>query len=324
MPTRRKTHISGWQAYELKADKRRKKRIKRGKKNRETRTTGACAVSFDKGPLECYQMEASERSVSHTYTHTLPSLSLCICLPLFLLVSFQSRNQPLADRTGPLGSCYRPPQWRDWKAQIAALQSSQSQESLRISHWIPFLRQREAREGGSGEKKGGRMKGRLHTWWELKEREIAMKRRLRGNDRDCQRGRAIQREIKWRRNVCVFVLLPTCCLPGETLADIRNGTWAFLKSKLIPSDGDESYPPTRGFYASCSDTKDFRCRQQCPFLQCSAVLSFLGSCHVGHYLLPVSACREIQSFRLQGRGSGGQIRKGRRTGQGNRVQRHVL
>lgn len=47
----------------------------------------------------------------------------------------------------------------------------------------------------------------------------------------------------------------------------------FLKSMLILSDRDESHPPTQsaqhtvsGFYASHSDTKDFRCRQWCALL----------------------------------------------------------
>lgn len=30
------------------------------KKAENERKTGACAVSFDRGPLQCYQMEASE------------------------------------------------------------------------------------------------------------------------------------------------------------------------------------------------------------------------------------------------------------------------
>lgn len=70
------------------------------------------------------------RMISLTHIHT---LALCLCLPLFPLVSFQYRDQPLADRTGPLGSCYRAPQRRDWKALIAALRSPQSRENHSVS-----------------------------------------------------------------------------------------------------------------------------------------------------------------------------------------------
>lgn len=86
--------------------------------------TGACAVSFDRRPLQCYQIEASEWSDTHTH---------CLSFPLFSLVCFSSRDELLADRTGPLGSCYRPPQRTDWKALIAALRSSQSRENHSLS-----------------------------------------------------------------------------------------------------------------------------------------------------------------------------------------------
>ena len=69
---------------------------------------------------------------THTHTHSL-SLFPFLCLPPSPLVAFQSRDQPLADRTGPLGSCYRPPQRRDWKALIAALRSPQSRENHSVS-----------------------------------------------------------------------------------------------------------------------------------------------------------------------------------------------
>lgn len=68
---------------------------------------------------------------------------------------------------------------------------------------------------------------------------------------DCQRGWKIQSETKGRTSVWVFVLLSTCCLPEETVADIKNGTWAFLKSKLIPSDRKESNPPTQSVRILC-------------------------------------------------------------------------
>lgn len=35
-------------------------KIKRSESKEKGRKTGACAVSFDRGPLRCYQMEASE------------------------------------------------------------------------------------------------------------------------------------------------------------------------------------------------------------------------------------------------------------------------
>lgn len=35
-------------------------KIKRSESKEKGRKTGACAVSFDRGPLQCYQMEASE------------------------------------------------------------------------------------------------------------------------------------------------------------------------------------------------------------------------------------------------------------------------
>ncbi len=143
--------------------KREKDGLNRKRNPERNGETGVCAVSFDRGPLQCYQMEASEWSVSHTHTHTLSlSLSLLLCLTLFPLVSFQSRDQPLADRTGPLGSCYRPPERRDWKALIAALRSPQSRENHSISViGSPCLRQREEREGGSRHKE--RIKGRFDT-----------------------------------------------------------------------------------------------------------------------------------------------------------------
>lgn len=101
-------------------------------------------------------------SLTHTHnTHSL-SLSLLLCLPLFPLVSFQSRDQPLADRTGPLGSCYRPPQQRDWKALIAVLRSPPSRENHSVSvigslTWDRGKRGKRGKEGADrqGEWKAG-------------------------------------------------------------------------------------------------------------------------------------------------------------------------
>lgn len=140
-------HIWGWQ---IDGQKKRKKR-RRENRNLEWETestgkTGACAVSFDKGPLQCYQIEASEWSVSHTNTS-----SLSVCLFLFPLVSFPSADQPLADRTGPLGSCYRPPQQRLKSTDSCSEVPTVPGKSLRISHWIPYLRQKEEEREGSRE-----------------------------------------------------------------------------------------------------------------------------------------------------------------------------
>lgn len=92
--------------------------------------TGACAVSFDRRPLQCYQIEASQWSDARARTHT---HTQCLSFPLFSLVCFPSRDEPPADRTGPLGSCYRPPQRTDWKALIAVLRSPQSRENHSLS-----------------------------------------------------------------------------------------------------------------------------------------------------------------------------------------------
>lgn len=84
---------------------------------------------------------------SHTQTQAL-SLSVSLCFPL---VSFQSADQPLADRTGPLGSCYRPPQQRLKSLDSCSVVPTVPGKSLRISHLIPFLRQKEEEREGSRE-----------------------------------------------------------------------------------------------------------------------------------------------------------------------------
>lgn len=126
-----KLYVWGRQFYRL----NRKRNQERSRKNE--RKTGACAVSFDRRPLQCYQIKASEWSDAHTHarvcTHTHTDTLSLFPLPLFSLVCFQSRDELLADRTGPLGSCYRPPQQRDWKALIAVLRSPQSRENHSLS-----------------------------------------------------------------------------------------------------------------------------------------------------------------------------------------------
>ena len=115
--------------------------------------TGAWAVSFDRRPLQCYQIEASEwseaRACAHTHTH-------CLSFPLLSLVCFPSRDELLADRTGPLGSCYRPPQRTDWKALIAALRSPQSREnhSLSVTESFTWDTGKRVNEGEKRENEG--------------------------------------------------------------------------------------------------------------------------------------------------------------------------
>lgn len=96
-------------------------------------------------------------SLTHTSTH-----KITLFLKPLSLVSLQSRHQPLADRTGPLGSCYRPQQRRDWKAQIATMQSAQSQENLSISVTgsLTWNRRKKVKEAVE---RNGRVKGRSHT-----------------------------------------------------------------------------------------------------------------------------------------------------------------
>jgi len=116
------------------AGERAKKKELNRKRNTERareRERSLCCIIWQ-GDLSSAIRWRRQNDQSHTHTHT-HSLSLFLCVPLFLLVSFQSRDQPLADRTGPLGSCYRPAQRRDWKALIAALRSPQSRENHSVS-----------------------------------------------------------------------------------------------------------------------------------------------------------------------------------------------
>lgn len=84
------------------------------------------------------------RMISLTHTR-----ALSVCLSLFPLVSFQSTDQPLADRTGPLGSCYRRPQQRLKGLDSCSVVPTVSGKSVRISHWIRYLRQKEKRKAGN-------------------------------------------------------------------------------------------------------------------------------------------------------------------------------
>lgn len=85
-------------------------------------------VLSDRGVRMIGRTRAHTRAPTNTHTHT-----HCLYFLLFSLVCFPSRDEPLADRTGPLGSCYRPPQRTDWKALIAALRSPQSRENRSLS-----------------------------------------------------------------------------------------------------------------------------------------------------------------------------------------------
>lgn len=51
--------------------------------------------------------------------------------------------------------------------------------------------------------------------------------------------------------VWVFVLLSTCCLPEETVADIGSGTRVFPKSKLTLADRKEADLPTLSVRIQC-------------------------------------------------------------------------
>lgn len=142
-------HMRGWQILYMCCKKNWRERNPERETGRERREPVLYHLTGDLSSAIRWRRQNDQ---SHTHTHR-HAFSLCLRLPLFPLVSIQSRDQPLADRTGPLGSCYRPPQRRDWKALIAALRSPQSWEkSLHISHWILYLRQKEEREGGSRQK----------------------------------------------------------------------------------------------------------------------------------------------------------------------------
>lgn len=119
--------------------------------------TGACAVSFDRRPLQCYQIEASEWSDACTCTH-MHTHTQCLSFPLFSLVCFPSRDELLADRTGPLGILLSPStadrlKGPDSYAEIPAVPG----KSFPISHQIPYLGRRKKSEWGSkkGEWKAG-------------------------------------------------------------------------------------------------------------------------------------------------------------------------
>lgn len=67
-----------------------------------------------------------------------------------------------------------------------------------------------------------------------------------------------------------------------------------------------------------TQTKDFRCRQQCAFRQCS--YPCLSGCYFVHWpLLLLTTSGDNQSFRLQGRGSAGQAGAKWRTEQDRRT-----
>lgn len=153
-------HIWGWQIDGLKKKRKAEKNwIERETyRGREKDKSLYCIIWQGTSPV---LSDGGVRMISltHTYTHT---LAFCLCLPLFPLVSLQSRDQPLADRTGPLGSCYRAPQRRDWKALIAALRSLQSREN----HSVSVIGSLTWDRGKGGKERGrqkARMKGRLDT-----------------------------------------------------------------------------------------------------------------------------------------------------------------
>lgn len=90
---------------------------------------------------------------THAHTHT-----QCLSFPLFSLVCFPSRDELLADRTGPLGILLSPStadrlKGPDSYAEIPAVPG----KSFPISHRIPYLGRRKKSEWGrkKGEWKTG-------------------------------------------------------------------------------------------------------------------------------------------------------------------------
>lgn len=161
-------------------------------------------------------------SLTNTHTHTQPvSLSLCASLSPCLFP--EQGPAARADRIGPLGSCYRPPQRRDWKVLIAALRSPQSREnqSASVTGSLTWDRGKERADRKGEWKQVGHLVG-------VKEGKHA-------------EGKA---ERERRR-------LSTRCSPEETVADIRNGTWAFPKPKVILSDRQDSHLPTQSIRILC-------------------------------------------------------------------------
>lgn len=150
-------HVKGAKRYWVKWEKKEetRKRSSERKTVRKSDRSLCCIIWQGTSPV---LSDGGVRTISHTHTFT---HKFTFLLSLFLLVSLQSRHQPLADRTGPLGSYYRLQQQRDWKAQIAALQSAVPGKSLHISHRI--LTWNGGKKVKKAAKRKGRMEGRLHT-----------------------------------------------------------------------------------------------------------------------------------------------------------------
>lgn len=169
-------------------------------------------------------MEASEWSVSLPLSRAHTPLSRCLCMPLCPLVYFQSTDQPLTDRR-PIRILLSPSMVERLKGPDSCSEiPTVPGKSHRISHWIPYLRQRERGE----------------QWERKNERQVRHLVRVKeGKHKEGKAEREWQRPSK-TQSVWVFVSLSTCCLQGDTVADIKDGTWVFLKPKPIPTDRPES------------------------------------------------------------------------------------
>lgn len=175
-------------------------------------------VLSDRGVRMIGRTRAHTRAPTNTHTH-------CLYFLLFSLVCFPSRDEPLADRTGPLGSCYRPPQRTDWKALIAALRSPQSREnrSLSVIGSLSWDAGKRVNEGAKRENERQVRHPVRVNYWEKK------RRRERGWQR--LSNRQFQRETKAKEITRVFVSLSSHSLPGKTVADIGDGTWVVSEAK---------------------------------------------------------------------------------------------
>lgn len=207
-------------------------------------------------------MEASEWSVSLPPSHAHTPLSRCLCMPLCPLVYFQSTDQPLTDRTGPLGSCYRPPWWRDWKALIAALRSRQSREN----HTVSVIGSLTWDRGEQWERKNERQVRHLVRVKEGKHKEGKAEREWQRLSKTQTIWERDQRKRK-RMSLCLTVNM----LFTRGHSSRYQGWHMSLSKAKAYTDWQTRIPSLNTkcqdfIHLTVTQTKDFRCRQLCAFL----------------------------------------------------------
>lgn len=160
-------------------------------------------------------------SFTHTHSHARsPSLSRCLWMPLSPLSASRAGDQPLADRTGPLASCYRPPLRTDWKALIAA--SPQARENHRISVIGSFCSRKK-----QNRKEWGEGKGRLDTSRELKRENTA-----EGEWQTAPSRETVFRERRAARGSRASLRL-RAVYRGRRRRTSGSSAWAFAKPKAL-------------------------------------------------------------------------------------------